>query len=423
MAQNDQRISYPEMRRACRRTPLGTSILLVSMSKQQRIALLIDTATSWGAGLIEGIASYAKENELAWLFSLEPRGKYERMLLPERWRGDGVIARVTHPALAEQLIRLRLPAVNVSWFHFGENLIPRCTCDEAAAAEMAAHYFLDNGHRQFAYCGSTLRPSYHDRLGEAFVRYLKELGHRCERFSPDHDRFAELDAEQQLLELSDWLGRLPKPTALLAFDDLQGRQVTEACVQAGIAVPDHLAVLGGEHDELSSKISSPPLSGVDQGPEEVGFQAAKMLDGIMSGEAADASSLLLQPRRIIARQSTDQVAVPDEMLAQAIRYIRDHHAGELRINDILHAVPMSRRALEIGFKRHLGRTPREEIRRVRVEKAMALLCDTDMPVTRIASKCGFDRPELLTRAFRREIELTPSEFRRRVSKRLAQAGG
>lgn len=397
--------------------------LNVSMSKQQRIALLIDTATSWGAGLIEGIASYAKENELAWLFSLEPRGKYEKMLLPERWKGDGVIARVTHHALAEQLIRLRLPAVNVSWFHFGENLIPRCTCDEAAAAELAAHYFIDNGHRQFAYCGSTLRPSYHDRLEEAFVAYLKELGHECVCFAPDHERFIQLDAEQQLQELSDWLATLPKPTALLAFDNLQARQVTEACVQAGISVPDHIAVLGGEHDELSSRISSPPLSGVDQGPEEVGFHAAKMLDRMLSGQAASASSVLLPPRRIITRQSTDQVAVPDEMLSQAIRYIREHHASELRISDILQAVPMSRRALEIGFKRYLGRTPREEIRRVRVEKAMALLCDTDIPVTRIAAKCGFDRPELLTRAFRRELQATPSDFRRRVSKRTVKGVG
>lgn len=388
------------------------------MPDQRRVALLIDTATSWGAGLIEGVAAYSKENGLAWLFSLEPRGKYERMLLPERWRGDGVIARVTHPALAEQLIKCRLPAVNVSWFRFGENLIPRCSCDETSAAEMAADYYLGKGHRQFAYCGSALRPSHHDRLGEAFVGYLGQLGYPCERFTPECERFAQLDSEQQLRELSEWLRRLPRPTALLTFDDLQGRLVTEACVQAGVAVPDHVAVLGGEHDALSSKISTPPLSGVDQGPTEVGFHAAKMLHRLMDGAVGGATDLLLPPRRIITHQSTDQVAVPDEMIAAAIRYIQDHHAGDLRIGDLLQAVPMSRRALEIGFKRHLGRTPREEIRRVRVEKAMSLLCDTDMPVTRIASKCGFDRPELLTRAFRREVQTTPSEFRRRVAKRL-----
>ncbi len=387
------------------------------MNEPQRVALLIDTATSWGAGLIEGIADYAKKHERKWLFSLEPRGKYDPMLLPERWNGDGVIARITHAALAEQLISRRIPAVNVSWFGFGENLIPRCTCDEVAAAEMAARYFIDNGYRQFAYCGSTLRPSYHDRLGDAFVEALKKSGSPCMRFTPDKERFSKLDSEEQLNELSDWLVKLPTPSALLAFDDLQARQVTEACAQAGVSVPGHLAVMGGEHDELSSRISSPPLSGVDQGPVEVGQKAAAMLDRLMSGEPLGDSKVLLPPRRIITRQSTDQVAVPDELLADAIRYIRQHHGSELRISDILRVIPMSRRALEIGFRRYLGRTPREEIRRIRVEKAIALLCDTELPIAKIATISGFDRPELLTRAFRRELRSTPSAFRKNLGTR------
>lgn len=385
-------------------------------AEQKRVALLIDTATTWGAGLIEGIAEFAKANGRRWVFSLEPRGKYDRMLLPERWRGDGVVARITHRALADQLLANAVPAVNVSWFRYGENLIPRCTCDESAAAELAARYFLDNGYRQFAYCASTLRPSYHDRLGEAFEAALAREGRTCVRFAPEHERFQKLDSEQQLEELSAWLTALPRPAALLAFDDLQARQVTEACAQAGISVPDDVAVLGGEHDELSSRISSPPLSGVDQNPTEVGYRAAEMLDHLMAGRPLKSANVLLPPRRIISRQSTDQVAVPDEMLADAIRYIRQHHANELRIRDILHAVPMSRRALEIGFRRYLGRTPREEIRRIRVERALALLCDTQMPITKIAAECGFDRPELLTRAFRRELKATPSEFRRRLSR-------
>lgn len=391
--------------------------------RQKRIALLIDTATTWGAGLIEGVAEYAKTHGRRWLFSLEPRGKYDRMLLPERWRGDGVVARITHRALADQLIASHTPAVNVSWFRYGENLIPRCTCDESAAAEMAAQYFLDNGYRQFAYCGSTLRPSYHDRLGEAFIAELQRVRHTCDRFSPDHERFAQLDSEEQLGELSRWLQSLPRPIALLTFDDLQARLVTEACAQSGVSVPDDIAVLGGEHDELSSRISSPPLSGVDQNPTDVGYRAAEMLDQLMSGKPPKNTNVLLPPRRIITRQSTDQVAVPDEMLADAIRYIRQHHANELRIGDILQAIPLSRRALEIGFRRHLGRTPREEIRRIRVERALALLCDTELPITKIAALCGFDRPELLTRAFRRELNATPSQFRKRMSSRTVASAG
>jgi LacI family transcriptional regulator len=387
--------------------------------KPTRVALLIDTATSWGTGLIEGIVAYAKARKRPWLFSLEPRGKYEPMMLPDGWCGDGVIARITHAALAEQLIKRRIPAVNVSWFRFGENLIPRCTCDEELAAGMAAKYFLSNGFRQFAYCGSSLRPSYKDRLGEAFAATVEKAGFVCHVFRPNHERFAGFDSEEQLAELSGWLGSLPRPIALLAFDDLQARKVTEACALAGVSVPDEIAVLGGEHDELTSRISSPPLSGVDHGPLDVGYRAAEMLDLQMSGAPLVESNVLLPPKRIISRPSTDKVAIEDDLLSEAIRYIRIHYADELRIRDILHAVPLSRRALEIGFRKYLGRTPREEIRRVRVHKALELLCDTDWPVTRIASLCGFDRPELLTRAFRRELRATPTEFRKRVATRIA----
>lgn len=388
-----------------------------SVVGQKRIALLIDTATSWGSGLIEGVADYAKARKRRWSFSFEPRGKYDRMSIPDGWQGDGVVARITYAELAEKLIASRIPAINVSWFRYGENIIPRCTCDEAAAAEMAARYFLSNGFRQFAYCGSTLRPGYYDRLREAFVRVLDESDYCCEVFTPDHADFVLLDYEQQLQKISTWLLELPKPTALLAFDDLQGRQITEACYLAGLSVPDDVAVLGGEHDELCSRISTPPLSSVDQNPVEVGYRAAEMLDLLMAGESLPKADVSLTPRRIIARQSTDKLAIDDPLLASALHYIRDNYAEDLHIGDILQAIPLSRRALEIGFRHYLDRTPREEIRRIRVQKAVELLCDTDWSVTKIATDCGFDRPELLTRAFRRELKSTPSEFRKRCKRK------
>ena len=391
-------------------------------STHKRIALLIDTATSWGSGLIEGIAEYAKSKHKRWVFSFEPRGKYDKMLLPEGWTGDGVIARITNSDLAEQIIAKRVPAVNVSWFRYGENLIPVCTCDETQAAKLAVRYFLDNGYRQFAYCASSLRPSYYDRLGAAYTEYLEKLGYPCVQFAPNNGGSPKPDAEAQLRQLSNWLVQLPRPVALLAFDDLQGRLVTEACTQCNLAVPDDIAVLGGEHDELSSRVSTPPLSGIDQSPQEVGFHAANMLDQQLTGKAVATSDVRLPPARIIVRQSTDKVAVDDELLSEAIRYIHRNYATDIRISDILAEIPLSRRALEIGFRHYLGRTPRDEIRRVRVHKALELLSDSDWPVTKIANACGFDRPELLTRAFRREFKATPSEFRKRLTHRLSPRG-
>ncbi|MBX3435341.1 MAG: DNA-binding transcriptional regulator [Pirellulales bacterium] len=382
------------------------------MTSRKRIALLIDTSTSWGAGLIEGIAEFANARG-DWQLSLGPRGKYERMLLPDPWSGEGVIARITHQDLADQIVRRGLAAVNVSWYRYGEGTIPRCTCDESSIAELAARYFIDRGFRQFAYCGSSLRANYVDAFGQSFLDSLKRHGFACRRYEPSCDADGFLPSTADLERLIDWLRGLPTPCGLLAFDSLQARQITDACQIARIEVPRDLAVLGGEHDHLSCMISKPELSSIDHGPPRVGWAAAELLHRMLEGEPAPTEPLLLPAVRVMTRQSTDTVAVDDDLLAAAVQFIKANCRRRIRVGDVLAAVPVSRRALEKGFRKMLGRSPAEEIRRVRVDHAVQLLCDTAWTMPKIAAAVGFDRPELLTRAFRRELNTTPSEFRRR----------
>ena len=382
------------------------------MGTPAKVALLIDTATTWGSGLIEGIAQYAHESE-DWHIFLGPRGKYDRLQLPEHWHGDGVIARVTHQELAQQILDRGIPAVNVSWYRFGGNAIPRCTCDAESIAELAVNYFLDRGFRNFAYCASALRPDYQDRVGEAFVDLLDKQNYGCHCFTPHGDPDSFLPTPEDLDRLMRWLRELPSPMALLAFDSVQARHVTEACHLAGIEVPHNVAVLGGEHDLLSCTVSNPQLSSIDHSPFQVGVAAASLLSRLMAGESPPSEPILLPATRIITRQSTDTVALEDELLAACVRFIKSHSHERIKVSDILREVPISRRALEKGFRKHLARSPAEEIRRVRVEHAVTLLCDTSWPMPKIAVACGFERPELLTRALRRDLNITPSECRRR----------
>ncbi len=385
------------------------------MGKQAKIALLIDTATTWGSGLIEGIAEYANRRD-DWQFFLGPRGKYDRMMLPEHWDGDGVISRVTHEALAQQIVERRIPAVNVSWYRYGGGAIPQCTCDEAGIAELAVNYFVDRGFRQFAYCASSLRPDYEDRFGGSFVEKLRQRSYNCRTFAPRNDPDSFLPSAEEVDRMIAWLQSLPKPTALLAFDSVQARQVTDVCHLAEIDVPHEIAVLGGEHDLLSCTISKPELSSIDHSPRRVGWAAAELLARLIAGEPPPSAPMLLQASRVITRQSTDTVAVNDDLLAAAVRFIKARSHERIQVGDVLRAVPISRRALEKGFRKCLGRSPAEEIRRVRLDSAVQLLCDTSWPMPRIAAVCGFDRPELMTRAFRRELKTTPSEFRRQHSR-------
>ena len=384
------------------------------MATRAKIALLIDTATTWGAGLIEGIASFAHHRD--WQFFLGPSGKNDRLMLPEHWEGDGLIARVTHEALATQILDRGIPAVNVSWYRYGGGAIPLCTCGEAGIAELAVNYFVDRGFRQFAYCASSTRPDYVDLLENTFVELLRLRSYSCRGFKPQADLDCFLPPAAELDRLIAWLMTLPKPTGLLAFDSVQARQVTDACHLAGIDVPHEIAVLGGEHDLLSCTISKPELSSIDHSPRSVGWTAAELLSRLMAGEPAPQEPVILPPSRVITRQSTDTVAVDDDMLAAAVRFIKARSHLRIQVCDVLKAVPISRRALEKGFRKSLGRSPAEEIRRVRLDQAVQLLCDTSWPMPRIAAACGFERPELMARAFRRELKTTPSEFRRRVSR-------
>ena len=380
------------------------------MGERAKIALLIDTATTWGSGLIEGIADFA-HNSVDWHLFLGPYGKYDRMMLPDDWECDGVIARVTSQELADQLVERNLPAVNVSWYTFNEDKIARCTCDEQDIAQRAANYFLERGFRQFAYCGSSIRTNYHDRVGQAFLELLQNK-YLCHSYHPQAEPVGFLPKSDELTALVEWLGGLPKPIALLTFDSIQARYVTEACYLANIEVPHEVAVLGGEYDFLSCTVSRPQLSSIDHSPSRVGYAAAEILASMLEGNPAPQKPVVFPATRIITHQSTDTVAVNDELLAACVKFIKEHSHERIQVSDILKSVPISRRALEKGFKKYLSRSPAEEIRRVRVDKAVTLLCDTSWPMPKIASACGFDRPELLTRAFRRELDITPSQFRK-----------
>lgn len=386
--------------------------LEIIMPKGLRVAVLVETSTSWGTELVQGIANYAHEQG-PWFFYLEPRGRYERLRLPTDWDGDGVIARVTSQAMADEIIASGIPAVNVSWYDFGAESIARCTVDENRSGRMAADHFLERGFIHFAYCGALRRPGYVDRFGQSFIDALAEAGHDCAVYRPK--RSAHPRAwPAQLTDLCGWLDGLPKPIGMLAWNDVRGRQVTEACQYAGIPVPERIAVLGAEDDALMGAVSSPALSSIDMSGKQVGYEAAQLLARLMRGRRRPAKAVLIAPSGIITRQSTDTLAIDNPDLAASLRFIRENAHRGIGVADVVRHVHLSRRVLEQRFKQLLGRTPAAEIRRVRVERARRLLVETELAMPQIASACGFNQPEVFTRTFGRETGVTPTAFRKQA---------
>lgn len=380
---------------------------------QKHVTLLIETSTTWGSELVHGIADYAHQ-EADWLIYFEPWGKYELLELPPDWDGDGVIARLTHEKLANQILASGAPAVNVSWYDFGSGQIPRCMCNERLAGEMVARHFLERGFRRFAYCGARRRPHYVDLFGTAYAATIEAAHYECIWYTDKPGEHAGAPNREEMEHLSAWLAELPKPIALLGFSDVRGRQVAEACRQARIGVPDEIAIMGGEHDWLSSQVSVPQLSSLDHSPWRVGYEAAKLLDFMMAGNQPPADPVLIPPARVIVRRSTDTLAVEDPLALQALQVIAETACQPITVKHILAKLPTSRRVLEQRFRDLLGRSPGEEIRRVRIERAKQLLAETDKSLKAIAMECGFHHAEVLTRVFRRCEDCTPTAFRQRV---------
>jgi LacI family transcriptional regulator len=382
------------------------------MIQSRRVCLLIDTSTSWGSRLIKGVSRHAQEAG-DWLIHVEPWGRYEQFRVPQGWDGHGIIARISRQALADEIAATGLPAVNLSWFPYCGERVARCTVDPVASGQMGADYFLTAGHKHFAYCGPLQPLGYRDEFGESFRDALREKGYCCNVYPAPGGDQQSIAWGTLLASLVEWLKQLPRPVAMLCWSAARGRQVTEACHYAGIRVPDEVAVLGGEHDDLMSYISSPPLSTIDQPAEQIGYEAGRLLEGMMRGKKTRKRPLLFPPSRIIVRHSTDTLAIDDEIVRDALHLIRDRAHEGIHVSDVVRELAVARRALEQRFVRLVGRTPAAEIRRVRIEAAKRLLVESDRSIAHISRATGFGHQDLFSRVFRRSVGLTPSQFRNR----------
>ena len=370
----------------------------------RRVTVLVPAHNGWGRGIIEGVVAHAAASP-GWLVHVEPEG--ERRPLPADWTGDGIIARVSTRAVQRRLERLGVPVVNVSAIELAGVALPRVANDLEAAGALAAEHLLDRGFRHFAYVGGPRRSDV-CRQRRGFITALARRGLTCRvREVPAHPA-----PEPKPGALAAWLAALPRPLAVCTRTHLQGRAVLDACRQAGLLVPDEVAVLAGDDDPLLCQHATPPLSALDISTRRIGLVAAALLERLMLGGMRRAKPTLVPPLGVVTRQSTDALAVTDHELAKALRQIRNRACEAIHVDDVVRGLALSRRQLERGFRDLLGRTPAEEIRRVRIERARQLLATTDIPVAHVARACGFTSAAYLATAFRRGCGTTPLEFRR-----------
>ena len=233
-----------------------------------------------------------------------------------------------------------------------------------------------------------------------------------ERPAPAYRHRGRLFHLNQVFQL--WLRQLPKPVGVFAANDLWGLPVVEACRIAGLSVPDDVAVLGADNDELRCELARPSLSSIVSPAERVGYEAASLLEHLIHGAEPPAKPLLIPPIGVVTRQSSDVLAGCDPEVTAAVRFIRENAHRPLSVNDVLRKAPMSRRSLERHFRSILERSVGAEIRHVHLERVRDLLASTALRMDEVASRSGFTSVHYMSRIFRRETGMTPTAYRRQV---------
>jgi LacI family transcriptional regulator len=222
--------------------------------------------------------------------------------------------------------------------------------------------------------------------------------------------------EDEQEQIAAWVSLLPKPVGVMKCNDDRGLQLLDACRRTNVLVPDEVPVIGVDNEEIICNLSNPRLSSVDVNTYNVGYEAAALLDRMIAGEPAQEELVLLPPGIVVTRESTDVLATEDRELADAIRKIRQHASGGLRLKDFARMTNLSRCTLEQRMRSLLGRSPKEEITRVQLESAKRLLVDTNAPVVTVAEKCGFNEPKYFSQVFHAKVGIPPALYRRNAKR-------
>ncbi len=378
------------------------------------VVLVIESSSAYGRGLLSGVAEYARLHG-PWSFLIEPRMPTERVLRVRGSRLGGVILALNHLRRAGRSpVATRVPVVDLDCQP--PHRFPRGICNnEPEVGRIGAQHLRACGLSHFAYCGvgptDPASAFWEVPRARGFVDAVRAAGWNAHQYEWPR-RARDQDWRREQAHLARWLTSLPKPVGVMAGNDHRALRVMEAARLAGISIPGELAVLGTDNDEMLCEMASPPLSSVVLNTGRVGYEAAALLDRLMKGQKKGyASPILVEPRGVVARRSSDVLAIGDEAVATAVRLIRTNIHTPLQVVDILKTVRISRRSLEMRFRRVLGWSPHDEIQRARVARVKDLLQQTDWPLKRISAGAGFTRPQHMHTVFRRETGMTPSRYR------------
>ena len=385
------------------------------MDQTRRIALLLDRGLSFVRGVIQGIRIYSADKPNWVLRDGPPRLNLVSHV--RDWKPHGIIAGLVLKRVAQELTRMSTPLVDTA-YTLPNLKVPTVDVDHRAVGRLAAEYFLERKFDHFGFFGS--ESAAYSRIREsAFRQRLTEAGYAVSSRYTEY--LADLTTpalwKKSAGKTRRWLRQLAKPAAIFCCEDAPARNLADVCGQIGLKVPEDIALLGCGNDELDCHLSQPALSSISVPSGRIGYEAAALLDRLMSGEAPPQEPLLLPPLHVVTRHSTDIMAIEDPTVQAALEYIRRHAWEDMSVANLAHDIAVGRRLLERRFRSILGRSVLEEIHRVRVERAKELLTDTHLHISVVAAQSGFPSARRLDVVFTKLTGLSPTAYRRQSQAR------
>lgn len=380
------------------------------------IAFVVPTVGLNTRRILKGISRYIMINP-AWHLRLACGDSKNLLPVLAKAGIDGAFISVQTERLNENLIEMKLPCIALQCLNIPKG-IPYLTADSFNAGKIVAEHFLERGFRNFAYY-SLSNVIWSQQRMEGFRGRLKEAGYSTSIYNVNAKGNSAKDWQIGRTWIKgfdgplNWLKSLRKPVALMTCDDGVGYDLIEAAGEAGIRIPENVAIVGMDNDEALCNAIKPPLSSIDANTEQAGFEAAELLNAMIIGkEPITSRAVLARAVSVVVRQSSDILAINDPSVAAAVHFIRTRFNSLIQVADVVEAAALSRRALEKKFRQILNRSILDEIMRVRIEHICELLLKSSMSIDQIAASSTFVSTSHLIRAFKKHKGMPPRTFRK-----------
>ena len=375
------------------------------------VALMLPTAVKTCREILQGVLKYANEHGPWAVQIFEGRAGEQRLLHLDEQGFTGFIGAIPDKMLRKKVLKSGIPSILVD----DSSSIGAVICDNSSIGTLAAEFFIQHNFQNYAFVGDINDSTWSRNRFKSFSSRLRKAGFNCLPYRlPSKALRVEIARERSLLE--KWIETLPKPIALFVANDVRGRQVLNACLNVKVAVPQEVSVLSCDNDELICETSSPPLSSIQMTTKEAGYDAARTLDGFMRRHrAAKKAPVIISYgfRNIQIRNSSSTIVYSDKLVERAMAYLRINLMTKFTVSELSSALHVSRRLLELRFRRAANTSLHQEIIRMRLDHAKIRLQTTDDPIEEIALSCGFSSASHFSKSFKQRFSTTPFEYRQK----------